>query len=78
MEFGLKSYEMDKINLTKIQIDTYKHQDLYEPVIKSSCIHKLFNEDEKSSLEVRDYKQSFCSVLPSVEKLTKEINDMSL
>ena len=67
---------MDETNQTKIQIATFTHQDLYEPVIKSSCIHKIFNVDEKSSLEDRDYIET--SVLPSVKKLTKEINDMSL
>ena len=67
---------MDKTNQTKIPIDTFNHQDLYEPVIKSSCIHKL--EDEKLSSEDRDFKETFNSVLPTVKKLTKEINDMSL
>ena len=69
---------MDKTNQTKIPIDTFNHQDLYEPVIKSSCIHKLFNEDEKLSSEDRDFKETFNSVLPTVKKLTKEINDISL
>ena len=69
---------MDKINEIKIQSDTFTHQDLYEPVIKSSCIHKLFNKDEKFPSEDRDSKETFNSVLPTVKKLTKEINDMSL
>ena len=69
---------MDKINQTNIPVDTFTHQDLYAPVIKSSLIHKLFNEDKKFSSEDRDSKETFNSVLPTVKKLTKEINDMSV
>ena len=69
---------MDKTNQTKIKSDTFTHQDLYTPVIKSSCIHKLFNEDEKIPSEYKDSKETFNSVLPTVKKLTKEINDISL